>query len=201
MWVGVKCQPNTEIAGSPRNVLRYSHAAAVVEVERWMGTGPSAGYQLQPNCECHYRARVSETAGAKLRRREGNNPDPQLRSLMIAQCQRGSVRPNSQDVGLEAAIIERVRNSSLVECTGTENVARLKRSTEARDSSLAREDYGRGAFLGPRSLIVRTGGAPGSANAGMSSVIYVRTIDTESLRVPGHRQSSQGQSGPKPRTL
>jgi hypothetical protein len=43
------------------------------------------------------------------------------------------VRPNSQDVGLEAAIIERVRNSSLVECTGTDNVARLKHRTEAVD--------------------------------------------------------------------
>ena len=43
------------------------------------------------------------------------------------------MRPNSQDVGLEAAIIERVRNSSLVECTGTDNVARLKHHTEAVD--------------------------------------------------------------------
>jgi hypothetical protein len=41
------------------------------------------------------------------------------------------VRNNSQDVGLEAAIIERVRNSSLVECAGTENVPRLKHLTEA----------------------------------------------------------------------
>ena len=41
------------------------------------------------------------------------------------------MRPDSQDVGLEAAIIERVRNSSLVECAGADNVARLKRRTEA----------------------------------------------------------------------
>ena len=34
----------------------------------------------------------------------------------------------------------------------------------------------------------------------MSSVISVTTTDTESLRVPGQRQSSQGESGPKPRT-
>ncbi len=38
-----------------------------------------------------------------------------------------------QDVGLEAAIIERVRNSSLVECAGTDNVTRLKHRTEAVD--------------------------------------------------------------------
>ncbi len=41
------------------------------------------------------------------------------------------MRKNSQDVGLEAAIIERVRNSSLVECAGADNVARLKPPTEA----------------------------------------------------------------------
>jgi hypothetical protein len=41
------------------------------------------------------------------------------------------VRKDSQDVGLEAAIIERVRNSSLVECSGADNVARLKHPTEA----------------------------------------------------------------------
>ena len=50
---------------------------------------------------------------------------------MDAQCQREFVRHNSQDVGLEAAIIERVRKSSLVECAGTENVPRLKHLTEA----------------------------------------------------------------------
>ena len=43
------------------------------------------------------------------------------------------MRPNSQDVGLEAAIIERVRNSSLVECSGADNVTRLKHRTEAAD--------------------------------------------------------------------
>ena len=50
---------------------------------------------------------------------------------MDAQCQREFARNDSQDVGLEAATIERVRNSSLVECAGTENVARLKHPTEA----------------------------------------------------------------------
>ncbi len=44
------------------------------------------------------------------------------------------MRTNSQDVGLEAAIIERVRNSSLVECAGTENVPRLKHPTEAMNT-------------------------------------------------------------------
>ena len=50
---------------------------------------------------------------------------------MDAQCERESVRNDSQDVGLEAATIERVRNSSLVEWRGTDNVSRLKHRTEA----------------------------------------------------------------------
>jgi hypothetical protein len=36
LWIGEKFQPNVEIAGSPRNVLRYSHVTAIVEVERGM---------------------------------------------------------------------------------------------------------------------------------------------------------------------
>jgi len=55
---------------------------------------------------------------------------------------------NSQEVGLEAAILERVRNSSLVECTGTDNVSRLKLFTEAKDSSEFQMN-GRGAFSTP----------------------------------------------------
>src|SRR5947208_16675833 len=119
---------------------------------------------------------------------------------MDAQCQRRFVRKNSQDVGLEAAIIERVRNSSLVECTGTDNVARLKHHTEAVDRvfprlcvlpqgrawTRARGD-GRGAFSGPRSSTVRTGGAQRRAKAGMSSVMSVGIRHTVSLRVPGQR--------------
>ncbi len=142
---------------------------------------------------------MSETVGAKLHCRKGNSPDHQLRSQSDAQCQRESFRPNSQDVGLEAAIIERVRNSSLVEWSGTDNVSRLKHHTEAMDIPC------RGGMVGERSpslrsQTVRTGGGTRSENAGMSSAISVRTRYTESLRVPGQRQSSQGESGPKPRT-
>ncbi len=41
--------------------------------------------------------------------------------------------PDNQDVGLEAAIIGRVRNSSLVEWPCAENVTGLKPVTEATD--------------------------------------------------------------------
>ena len=38
---------------------------------------------------------------------------------------------DNQEVGLEAAILERVRNSSLVKCPGADNVTGLKHVTEA----------------------------------------------------------------------
>ena len=40
-------------------------------------------------------------------------------------------RPDNQEVGLEAAILERVRNSSLVEWRCADNVTGLKPPTEA----------------------------------------------------------------------
>ena len=43
-------------------------------------------------------------------------------------------RIDSQDVGLEAAIIQRKRNSSLVKCSCAEDVTGLKQSTEVTDS-------------------------------------------------------------------
>ncbi len=45
-------------------------------------------------------------------------------------------RPDSQEVGLEAAILERVRNSSLAERFCADNVSGLKSSTEAAESAL-----------------------------------------------------------------
>jgi hypothetical protein len=54
---------------------------------------------------------------------------------------------DSQDVGLEAAIIEGVRNSSLVECAGADNGARLKHRTEAVDRLSWRE-----AMVGERCV-------------------------------------------------
>jgi hypothetical protein len=53
-----------------------------------------------------------------------------------------SACPDNQEVGLEAATLERVRNSSLVECAGADNVPGLKYSTEAADSAMD----GRGAL-------------------------------------------------------
>ena len=43
---------------------------------------------------------------------------------------------DNQDVGLEAATIQRVRNSSLVKWSGADNVTGLKHGTEATDFTL-----------------------------------------------------------------
>ena len=47
-----------------------------------------------------------------------------------------SGRRDSQEVGLEAAILQRVRNSSLVEWPGADNVAGLKCAAEAAGLTL-----------------------------------------------------------------
>ena len=50
---------------------------------------------------------------------------------MLAKWQTMSECIDNQEVGLEAAILERVRNSSLVKCSGADNVTGLKLDTEA----------------------------------------------------------------------
>ena len=52
------------------------------------GLGSVNGYRIQLNYECRGAQARSQTAGAKLRRREGNSPDRLLRSPSHAQCER-----------------------------------------------------------------------------------------------------------------
>ena len=73
----------------------------------------------------------SESPTDKRRGQEGNNPDHRLRSPRWAKWKRRSKRADNQEVGLEAATLQRVRNSSLVECCGADNVPGLKPTTEA----------------------------------------------------------------------
>ena len=67
---------------------------------------------------------------------------------MRAKCQRRWGRANSQEVGLEAAILERVRNSSLVECPCADNGSGLKPAAEAAD-------WISGPLVGERSEAVK----------------------------------------------
>jgi len=80
LWVGVKGQSNWEIARTPRNAFRCS-----VEVKLYRGraTDWTRGLHRLPNPDklrMLYNILSSEGAGAKVRVREGKNPDHQLRS-------------------------------------------------------------------------------------------------------------------------
>jgi hypothetical protein len=55
---------------------------------------------------------------------------------------------DNQEVGLEAATLERVRNSSLVKCSGADNSTGLKHVTEAAGARGLRTDRA----VGERSL-------------------------------------------------
>ena len=90
---------------------------------------------------------------------------------------------DSQEVGSEAAILERVRNSSLVEWSCADNVTGLKPRAEAADVYVSRR--GRGASILQRSGGGNRRGAWSSENAGMSSERGVRNPSAESPRVPG----------------
>ncbi len=46
---------------------------------------------------------------------------------------------DNQEVGFEAATLERVRNRSLVKCSGADNVTGLKPGAEATDFELCSE--------------------------------------------------------------
>ena len=56
---------------------------SVIEVELLIGLGGFTAYQILTNSECYDMFLGSEALGAKVRCREGKNPDHQLRSLNI----------------------------------------------------------------------------------------------------------------------
>ena len=90
---------------------------------------------------------------------------------------------DNQDVGLEAAIIKRVRNSSLVKWSGADNVTGLKHGAEATDFSSDRGVVGERSLASEAAAQASRGGV-GSENAGMSNERGVRNSSAECLRVP-----------------
>ena len=63
--------------------------------------------------------------GANVRTQKGINPDRQLRSLISAKWKTKWKGRDNQEVGLEAAILQRKRNSSLIESFRAEDVTGL----------------------------------------------------------------------------
>ena len=83
LWVGVKGQSNLEIAGSPRNIFRYSLAKLSDGGRALDGLGVlrSTKPNQTPNAINFYCR--SQSTGDKFRGREGKSPDRQLRSLNV----------------------------------------------------------------------------------------------------------------------
>ncbi len=74
LWLGVICLPNREIAGSPRNIYRYSVRFAFLEVEHWMALAAQAVSANQtPNAR--KLSTGSQKATAKRRFLKENSPD------------------------------------------------------------------------------------------------------------------------------
>ena len=69
-----------------------------------MGAGLSQGTKSSQTPNAGIQEHGSETTGDKIRGRKGNSPDRQLRSLNYAKWERKYDCPDSQEVGLEAAI-------------------------------------------------------------------------------------------------
>ena len=80
LWVGVKFQSNSEIAGSPRNSFRASLIVEFYGGRALNGLGGFTAYRILSNCECHKMINRSQTVGDKLHGQKGNSPDRQLRS-------------------------------------------------------------------------------------------------------------------------
>ena len=78
-------------------------------------------------------------------------------------------RADSQEVGLEAAILERVRNSSLVEWRRADNVTGLKQQTEAAGGRWA------GCANSPSEHAGRGRGAFGSSGEARAGALVERT--------------------------
>ena len=79
----MKGQSNSEIARTPRNAFRCSDCVSFIEVELLIGCGGFTAYQFLTNSECYKMFYISEGMGAKVRVREGKNPDHQLRSQNV----------------------------------------------------------------------------------------------------------------------
>jgi hypothetical protein len=116
---------------------------------------------------------------------------------VIAQWARRWAGPDNQEVGLEAATLERVRNSSLVELACTDNPTGLKLSTEAL-GVLFEDAVGERSIADEAAAEACRGGDP-SANAGMSNDSGGENPPHRKPEGSAARALRGGVGGPKPR--
>ena len=84
VWIAVKFQSNSEIAGSPRNSFRASLKEKIHGGRALNVLGAFTGYRKLSNSECRAIILGSQTMGDKFHGRKGNSPDPQLRSQNVS---------------------------------------------------------------------------------------------------------------------
>ena len=80
--VGVKCQSNVEIAGSPRNSFRASLGGKDADGRALVGQGSVKLTDPSQTANGFMRGPGSQSASDKTRTQEGNSPDRRLRSQM-----------------------------------------------------------------------------------------------------------------------
>ena len=105
---------------------------------------------------------------------------------------------DNQEVGLEAATLERVRNSSLVKRSCADNSTGLKPDTEAAGLPRKRRAVGEHSAPGRRQT-VRTAGRSGRDNAGTSSEKAGEKPASRKPKGSWGRLIRPGLVGPKPR--
>ena len=76
LWIGVKGQSNPVIAGSPRNILRYSVVISLDGGRALTGLGAPPGYQPLSNSECRLDDVMQSGCGCEGPRPKGKQPRP-----------------------------------------------------------------------------------------------------------------------------
>ena len=84
VWIAVKFQSNSDIAGSPRNSFRASLKIKIRGGRALNILGAFTGYRRLSNSEYHSIVLGSQTTRDKFRGQKGNSPDLQLRSPNVS---------------------------------------------------------------------------------------------------------------------
>ena len=84
LWIAVKFQSNSDIAGSPRNSFRASLESMIHGGRALNVLGAFTGYRKLSNSECRNIICGSQTMGDKFHSRKGNSPDHQLRTQSVS---------------------------------------------------------------------------------------------------------------------
>ena len=84
VWIAVKFQSNSEIAGSPRNSFRASLKEKIRGGRALNVLGAFTGYRKLSNSECRAIIHGSQTMRDKFHGRKGKSPDLQLRSQNVS---------------------------------------------------------------------------------------------------------------------